>query len=135
MDRNNPSKARETFRKAKQVVNHGGILVLFPEGGRTFKKRTIESRCGKRLAFLQEGIGLLIFKTKAPVLPIWIEGSDEFFPNTLWVSETESRFPFPRFWKRITIKIGNPIFFERTSREQITQEVAAQLLELADEEE
>jgi len=133
VDRKDSQKARQTLRKAKEVVNCGGILVLFPEGGRTFKRRTIESKNGKKLAFLQEGIGLLLLKTNAPVLFIWVEGSDKFFPNTLWVDEYNSKFPFPRFWKKITIKIGETVLFEKTSREQITQEVAAKLLELADE--
>ena len=83
---------------------------------------------------MQEGIGLLILKTQAPVLPIWIEGSDKVFPNTLWIDEKTSKFSFPRFWKKITVKIGNITEFEKSSRVEITQEVGIKLLELADEE-
>ena len=132
VNREDSQGKRRTFRQVKQVVNNGGILILFPEGGRTFKRKTIESKKGKKLAFLQEGIGLLLLKTKAPVLFIWVEGSDKFFPNTLWVDENTSKFPFPRFWEKITVKIGDLVYFEKTSREKITQEIAAKLLELAD---
>lgn len=135
VDRTNSGKARETFRKAKNVVNSRGILILFPEGGRTFKrKHKLSSKKGKEIGVLQEGIGLLILKTQAPVLFIWVEGSDKFFPNTLWIDEKTSKFPFPRFWKKITVKIGELTTFEKSSRVEITQEVVAKLLELADEE-
>lgn len=133
VNRENPQKARQAFRQAKKIVNNGNILVLFPEGGRTFKrKKKLISKKGKELGLLQEGISLLILKTGAPVLFTWVEGSDKFFPNTLWIDENTSKFPFPRFWKKITIKIGDIVYFEKTSREVITQEVAAKLLELAD---
>jgi 1-acyl-sn-glycerol-3-phosphate acyltransferase len=134
VDRENSEKTRRTFTKVKNVVDSGGIVILFPEGGRTFKRKKLYSQKGKMVAILQEGIGLLIRKTNAPILFIWVEGSDNFFPNTLWVNGQTSKFPFPRFWKKITIKIGNTIHFDKKSKEEITQEVAAKLLELADEE-
>lgn len=133
VDRESPEKARQTFIKVKNVISSGGIVILFPEAGRTFKRKKLYSQKGKAVAILQEGIGLLIRKTKAPVLFIWIEGSDDFFPNTLWIDENTSKFPFPRFWKKIIIKIGGTIYFDRKSKEELTQEVAAKLLELADE--
>ena len=133
VDRESPEKARETFIKVKNVINAGGIVILFAEGGRTFKREKLYSKKGKEIAILQEGIGLLIRRTEASVLFIWVEGSDDFFPNTLWVDEKTSRFPFPRFWKKITIKIGSTVYFQKKSKEELTQEVAAKLLELADE--
>jgi len=133
VDRESPEKARETFIKVKNVINSGGIVILFAEGGRTFKREKLYSKKGKEIAILQEGIGLLIRRTEASVLFIWVEGSDDFFPNTLWVDEKTSRFPFPRFWKKITIKIGSTVYFQKKSKEELTQEVAAKLLELADE--
>ena len=136
LNRENSKKARQTFIKVKDTVNSGGIVVIFPEGGRTFKREKLYSRTGnKQIAILQEGIGLLIRKTDAPVLFIWVEGSDEFFPNTIWIEGKRSRFPFPRFWKKITVKIGPTVRFEKVSKEEITQQVAARLLKLADEEE
>lgn len=135
INRENPEKARQTFIKVKNTVNSGGIVVIFPEGGRTFKREKLYSRTGnKQVAILQEGIGLLIRKTNAPVLFIWVEGSDEFFPNTMWIEGKRSRFPFPRFWKKITMKIGQIVRFKKVSREKITQQVAANLLKLAEEE-
>lgn len=133
VSRGSPEKARKTFIKVKNVIDSGGIVILFPEAGRTFKRKKLYSEKGKAIAFLQEGIGLLIRKTEAPVLFIWVEGSDNFFPNTLWVDENTSKFSFPRLWKIITIKIGDTIIFEKKSKEELTQEVAAKLLELADE--
>jgi len=134
VDRESSEKARQTFTKVKNIVNSGGIVILFPEGGRTFKRKKLYSQKGKAVAILQEGIGLLIRKTQAPVLFIWVEGSEDFFPNTLWIDKKTSKFPFPRFWKKITIKIGGIVFLDnKGSKERLTQEVAIRLLELADE--
>ncbi len=135
VDRNNNDEALKTFSMMKKVVNTNGILILFGEGGRTFKgERFLYSQRGKRIRVLEKGIALLTLKTSAEILPIWVEGTDNFFPNTLWIDDKESSFPLPRFWKKITIKVGKPIKFEnRGSKEVIIQEIAATLLELADE--
>jgi len=50
-------------------VNSGGVLGIFPEGG-------IERPYGQLLPFLA-GVGLIMARTKAPVLPVFISGTSE----------------------------------------------------------
>ena len=80
---------REVIRKIRE--GHG--VVLFPEGTR--------SRDGK-LGPARGGLGFVIAKTGAPVLPMRIFGSFEAFPR-------EAVFPRPH---PITVCIGEPILFD-----------------------
>ena len=59
-------------------------------------------------------------------MPIWVEGTDRVLTN--------SKFPFPRLWRRITIKIGDPFRVKGDTRQEGTSEITRALLELADEE-
>lgn len=140
IDRDKPRETVRALHKMKKIVNSGGILILFGEGTRTFKavergNYFSSEKKGKKLGFLKEGVGFLVLKTNATVLPIWVDGAEEFFPNTIWIEGQKSRFPFPRFWKKVTVKIGKPLRFEKTDKVDIIQKVANTLLELADEEE
>lgn len=65
------------MRAAIGAVKQGKVVVIFPEGGR--------SHSGTTEPF-QRGIMLLIKKTKAPIVPIAIEGAFDVWP-------TGRRFP------------------------------------------
>ena len=116
----------------KKALNSGKIVVLFPEGGRTFKGEDfLYSQKGKKIRILKDGIGWLVLKTGALVVPVWVEGTDKVLPNSL-----DKLFVFPRPWKKIIIKIGEPLRFQGSSaskREQVNQIITNKLLELADE--
>jgi len=134
VERGNPREELRAFQRIKKVLNAGKIVIIFPEGTRTFKAKSYSySAGGKKIGHLEEGIAYLILKTGATVLPIWVEGADEFFPNTIWAEGQKSKFPFPRFWKKVTVKVGKPVKFEKTNKTDIIQKVANTLLELADE--
>ena len=75
-----------------KLVRAGNCTIIFPEGGRT--------EDGK-LQLAQPGLGLIIAKTLAPVVPMRIFGAYEAYP-------VGARFPKPR---RITIVVGEPIIF------------------------
>lgn len=87
-DGNDPAALREVVRKIKA----GNGVVLFPEGTR--------SRDGN-LGPAKGGLGFVIAKTCAPVLPMRIFGSFEAFPR-------DAKLPRLR---PITITIGEPIRF------------------------
>jgi len=135
IDRDNPRKAVQALRKMENVLNSGGILSIPPEGTRTFKAQGhLHSEVRKKkLGILQSGVAHLILKTDCTILPVWIDGAEEFFPNTIWIKGQKSRFPFPRFWKKVTVKIGKPLKLEKTDKVNITQKLVTTLLELADE--
>jgi 1-acyl-sn-glycerol-3-phosphate acyltransferase len=98
-DGNDMSALREVIKKVKD----GNAVLLFPEGTRSLDGQLQPARAG---------IGLVIAKTSAPVLPMRIFGAYEAFPKNA------RRFQ-P---SRITVVIGEPIYFSEeeissTSRE------------------
>jgi len=98
---------------------HGGAILLFPEGTRT--------RDGK-LQTSRSGIGLVVIKSSAPVVPVRIFGTYEAYGRHV-------RFPRPR---QVTVKFGPRLHFEKLRAEakvcpkprlkQIYQEVADEIM-------
>ena len=132
VDRDGDRKKAAALLRIKMAVECGRPIIIFPEGGRTFKGKDGEflySQKGAKIRFLQGGIGLLVRKTEATVIPIGIHGSDKVVPNSR--KRLFTRFVF---WKKITIVVGKPLKFDpKTPREQVTQEIASQLLNQIDE--
>jgi len=75
-----------------RVVRQGGATLLFPEGTR--------SRDG-RLQRAQPGVGMIIAKTKAPVVPMRVFGAFEALP------------PGEKSFRAtpVTVVVGEPIYF------------------------
>ena len=98
-DGNDMSALREVIKKVKE----GNAVLLFPEGTRSINGNLQPARAG---------IGLVIAKTGAPVLPTRIFGAYEAFPKNARHFQAS----------RITVVIGEPIHFteeeiSNTSRE------------------
>jgi len=116
--------------KIIRVLRNGGIVIFFPEGGRTFKGKTFlfSKKKKKVLRTLRSGIGDIVCKTNATVVPVWIEGAENVLPNNGAI--------IPRLWRKVTITIGKSMDYNHGAvleRKQITQEVSDALLQLADE--
>jgi 1-acyl-sn-glycerol-3-phosphate acyltransferase len=123
-----PQDRISSISAIKKILEDGGRILIFPEGGRTFKavkKGSHKSAGGKEIGKLKNGAAWLAINTGARVLPIWIEGTDKVLPN--------NRFPLPRLWHPITIKIGQPFLVSGDGREEATSQIALALLALADE--
>lgn len=75
-----------------KLVRAGHATVIFPEGSRTLDGQ---------LQPAQPGLGLVIAKTLAPVVPMRIFGAHRAFP----------RGGKPRFFTPITLVVGEPIYF------------------------
>jgi 1-acyl-sn-glycerol-3-phosphate acyltransferase len=75
-----------------KLVRAGQCTVIFPEGGRTLDGQ---------LQPAQPGLGLVIAKTLAPVVPMRIFGAHAAFP----------RGGKPRLFKPITLVVGEPMHF------------------------
>ncbi len=131
IDRKNDRKAFKSLMRIKEILSLDGIVVLFPEGGRTFKGEGFftSDKKGKKLRILKEGVGWLILKTNPLIVPVWIDGAEKVLPNKL----DKLYHCIPRFWKGMTVKIGEPMHIEGKKKEEITQEIALTLLKLADE--
>ena len=87
-DGNDMTALREVIKKIKE----GNGVVLFPEGTRSPDGRLQPARAG---------IGLVIAKTGAPVLPMRIFGAYESYPKNAKHSQFSS----------ITVVLGEPIHF------------------------
>ena len=96
----------EAFVTAETILDRGGVVAMYPEGGR--------SRTGRLAEQAKPGIGRLALDSGAPVVPIAIHGSAKI-----------------RNWKRlrfpsVRVSYGEPLHFERepgATRER-QQEVA-----------
>ena len=102
------SSAREAIRHLRQ----GGVIGIFPEGG-------IVRPAGDLRPF-HEGVGLLIARTKAPVLLAWVRDTPEataMMPALL--SRSRSRVTFV---DRITFEDkADPATITRTLRERLAE--------------
>jgi 1-acyl-sn-glycerol-3-phosphate acyltransferase len=85
-------KDRTALKALIRILRAGQGTLVFPEGQR--------SPDGK-LQAAQPGLGLVIAKTLAPVVPIRIFGTYEAWP-------LHEKFPRPG---RVTVVVGEPIFF------------------------
>lgn len=101
------------FKTAIRYLKNGSPLVFFPQGTRHRpgrKKRTFS------------GIGFLVHKTGVPVVPVYIDGSDQCMPPG-------AKFP-KRHW--ITVTFGKPIFFpQEMSYEDIAHKTMEQIQALS----
>ncbi len=104
------ARDEETFITARTILDRGGAIAMYCEGGR--------SRTGKVSEQAKRGIGRLALETGAPVVPITIHGSSRI--------RNWKRLQFPK----VTIQYGEPIAWEQVddpTREQ-QQAVADQIL-------
>lgn len=133
IERGSERSAARGFIRAKDVLNSGGVMIIFPEGCRTHKAKAIllgkkrQSRVGK----FKGGFARLAAKTGATVLPVWVGGTERVLPNGAKVSY----WYFLRFWRRVTIRLGEPLYFRGEDYEEMTRRSEAAVLALADQRE
>jgi len=100
----------EPFITADTILERGGAIVMYCEGGR--------QRTGRMAERARPGIGRLALESGVPVVPIAVYGSQK--------ARNWKRLQFPK----VTIQYGEPIRFERvehSTREQ-QQAVADEIL-------
>ena len=85
---------RSALKNVIKLVRAGGCTVIFPEGARTLDGQ---------LQPAQPGLGLVIAKTLAPVVPMRIFGAHQAFP----------RGGKPRLFRPVTVVVGEPIHFTK----------------------
>lgn len=93
-----------------KLIRAGHSTVIFPEGSRTLD--------GDFLPALP-GLGLVIAKTLAPVVPMRIFGARDAFP----------RGGRPRLFTPITLVVGEPIFFTKADLTATGRDLYQQLSE------
>ena len=112
----------EAYRLAKQVLDRGDVLCIFPEGTRSATGVMQEAK---------PGVAMLATRSGVPVVPIGISGSDTFLGRGKRM---------PRFGTRITLRAGEPFTVEldasiprRAAMSQASDEIMRRLAALVDE--
>lgn len=98
---------RSALKGLIKVLRRGECALVFPEGARTIDGE---------LQPAQPGVGLIIARTLAPVVPIRIFGAHEALPRG-------GGFHF----HRITVIVGEPIFFSETDLQPRDKNLYARL--------
>ena len=98
------ARDEEAFITADSVLNRGGVVAMYCEGGR--------SRTGKLNDKAKRGIGRLALETGAPVVPVAIQGSSKI--------RNWKRLQFPK----VTVQYGQPMRWERVERPTREQQQA-----------
>jgi 1-acyl-sn-glycerol-3-phosphate acyltransferase len=62
----------EAFRLAQRILETGHVLMVFPEGTRSPTGTLQEAK---------DGLALLALRSKAPILPVGVSGTDRFWPK------------------------------------------------------
>jgi len=123
VDRKDKTKGIKTLKEMIESLKKGKTIIVFPEGGRTFKGTEFSySREGNRIRKIKRGISYLV-KTGVPVLPIWIEIKSQKNLGKLeafWIGN----------WKKIKINIGTIIAFEKNTN-NIEEKIEKELLNLS----
>lgn len=95
---------RRAIKRAQQVLKDGGALVIFPEGTRT--------KTGA-LGQPELGMALIAHSTKAPILPVYLKGTEGCFSNF---------HPGPAL-VQCEVFYGKPLYFAAEYEQRATREV------------
>jgi 1-acyl-sn-glycerol-3-phosphate acyltransferase len=100
----------ESITTALTILGRGGVLVIYPEGGR--------SRSGRIGDTARHGIGRLALESGAPVVPVALTGSER--------ARNWRRLQFPK----VTVRYGEPLRFgiDRGASRERHQQVANEVL-------
>lgn len=92
------------IRKAIERLKSGNLLIVFPEGTRTFNGE---------IGTLKSGVISLAQRAQVPIIPALIDGAFE-----VWSRHNR----FPRRWYPIRVRYGSPIIIESAfSSDQLSQ--------------
>ncbi len=106
----------QSIETALTILRRGGVLVIYPEGGR--------SRNGNMGESARPGIGRLALQSGAPIVPVAVHGSEQ--------ARNWRRLQFPP----VTVRYGEPMRFPiepdppRERQQQIADEAFAALRRL-----
>ena len=93
IDRDDPRAAQATLDAALKLLRDGQLLGFYPEGTRSPDGRLYRGRAG---------IGYLVLRSGAPVVPVAMTGTRQMLPPG-------SRVPRPH---RIEVRVGEPMTFD-----------------------
>ncbi len=92
VDKSSTRKIKETYDHARDILQEGMSLVVFPEGARSFTGH---------MGIFRRGAFMLADELQLPICPLTINGSFDIMPRT-------KDWAFPR-WHRLRLTIHQPI--------------------------
>jgi 1-acyl-sn-glycerol-3-phosphate acyltransferase len=107
------ARDEEAFITAEAILDHGGVVAMYPEGGR--------SRTGSLADQAKPGVGRLALESGAPVVPIAIFGSSKI--------RNWKRLRFPR----VRVEYGQPLHYDpepgatRERQQEVADEIFAEI--------
>jgi len=101
-----------SIAKARKLLGKNNIIGIFPEGKRTHD--------GKLLPTTHTGVGVLHLLTKAPLVPVAIKGTFQWWPYNK---------SLPNFTKTLSIKIGKPRSFNKKVTKKNCLEIQAKMMQ------
>jgi 1-acyl-sn-glycerol-3-phosphate acyltransferase len=121
--RDRPADLAGAFDQAREVLDAGGVLAIFPEGTRSRDGQLHRGHCGAAHLALETG---------APLVPVGIIGTDRILP-------TGARLVRP--FRRATLRVGEPIWprasgFTRSTnraRRAITDQLMGEIRRLSEQ--
>jgi 1-acyl-sn-glycerol-3-phosphate acyltransferase len=126
----------KALKEMERMLKDGKVIILHPERERNFEKGAKDSRfsnSGKRMKKFRSGVRQIFLRTNCLVLPVWMDGGQKVIPNKNdyppW-----SHFQWPRLWRKVTIKVGEPMELLNFSKNEVVDYLEDTLLELADKE-
>ena len=93
-----------SLKRIIKELKSGNPVLIFPEGQRSVDGKILPG---------EAGVGLVIAKSKAPVLPMRIFGAFEAFPRGAKI---------PKFFTKITVSVGDMITFDEDQLKTKTRE-------------
>lgn len=93
VDKRGPKKIKATYDQARETLQDGTSLTVFPEGSRSFTGH---------MGVFKKGAFMLADELQLPVVPLTINGSFNIMPRT-------RDMKFVR-WHRLTLTIHDPIY-------------------------
>ena len=107
VDKRTPSKVKETYTKAREILREGISLVVFPEGSRTFTGH---------MGIFRRGAFMLADEIPLPVVPLTINGSFDILPR----EKNGRNINWPE-WHPMSLTIHAPIYPETRGHEYIKE--------------
>lgn len=119
---NRTGNTAPALRRAKECIEKGYTMIIFPEGAR--------SRDGGMLPF-KHGASKLAAETGRMILPVYIGGSFEIFPRH---RKSPRLFDWRRFRRYpLLIKFGVPIRSDGKTTDEVTEELKRQIISLKEQ--
>lgn len=91
---------------AVSILNNEGAILIFPEG-----------KCcdpdSYTASVAHTGVAVFALKTGSPVIPIYVNGTYAAWPSSNLL---------PKFFKRIEVCFGQPLYFEKIDRDIVPQD-------------